>query len=634
MRTRWVTFVFALSLTVSLCGSTSKRNNVSQLSSLPAVAQSRISNALGHDIAGFQTQAQGDGFRVENPHHKLLTDFTSDGVNIRSGSSHWNLAFQGYGYGSVIAKSDATVPEAHLNRVEYRRGHLTEWYVNGPLGLEEGFTIDSPPGQGNKQPLTVRLRMSGEPTMIDESGKGVTLLGHDGKPALSYRGLTAYDATGKELRSWVQLQDGLLSLNVEDAGARYPVVIDPWVQLAELTASDPETYGDLGYAVAMSGNTLVVGSPFVTVGSNFQQGAAYVFVMPAGGWATMTETAKLVASDGAPGNVLGASVSINGNTIVAGAPGANVGANPLQGAAYVFVEPAGGWTNMTETAKLTASDGGLDAFLGSSVAVSGDTVAVGADGATIGSHPYQGAAYIFVEPAGGWTTTSAFNGKLTAKDGARGDQFGYSVSIDGITFVAGARYANIGTNSAQGAAYEFNRPKAGWKTTGNFNAKLTASDGAAGDMLGTAVSVNGSSVVLGAPNATIGSNPQQGAVYAFSKPTTGWVSSTETAKLTTSKGVAGDQLGYSVSFSGGTAVAGAPQSISGGNGIAYIFTRPKTGWITKTQSYTLKAVDAAPGHELGFSVAISGSTAGLGAPCATASSSDPCQGAAYVFALQ
>jgi len=634
MRTGWAPVVFLLLLISLLCIRTSERHPQAQSSNLSVAARSRISTVLGHDAVGFRARPEGNGFRIENPRHRLVADFTSEGVNLRSGSSHWTLAFLGYGYGPAITRAERTAPAADSNRVEYRHGALTEWYVNGPLGLEEGFTVDNPPPKEGQQPLTVKLRVAGDPSAMDDADHAMVLKAHDGRPALSYRGLNAYDATGKELRAWAQLQDGLLSLNVDDTTAHYPVVIDPWVQLAELTASDAQIYADLGYSIAISGNTLVVGAPFATENSNFEQGAAYVFVQPGGGWSNMTETARLTASDGASGDVLGASVAIDGDTIVAGAPGANIGANALQGAAYVFVKPSGGWADMTETAKLTASDGALDAFFGSSVAVSGNTAAVGADGTTIGSNPYQGAAYMFVEPVGGWATTSAFTGKLTAKDGARGDQFGYSVSLDGITFVAGARNAKIAANSAQGAAYEFNRPKAGWKTTSNFNAKLTASDGAAGDTLGTSVSVNGNNILLGAPNAAIGANAQQGAAYVYAKPTSGWVSGTETAKFTSSRGVAGDQLGYSVSVSGGTAAAGAPQSISGGNGAGYLFTRPAAGWISKTQSFTLKASDAAVGHQFGFSVSISGATTVLGTPCDTADSSNPCEGAAYVFASQ
>ncbi|MDM8553620.1 choice-of-anchor D domain-containing protein, partial [Desulfococcaceae bacterium HSG7] len=115
---------------------------------------------------------------------------------------------------------------------------------------------------------------------------------------------------------------------------------------------------------------------------------AYVFVKPAGGWSDMTQTAKLTASDANSDDHFGWSVAVNGDTAVVGANGDDTGS------AYVFVKPAGGWSDMTQTAKLTASDAAADDQFGSSAAVSGDTVVVGApynddDGAESGS------AYIF-----------------------------------------------------------------------------------------------------------------------------------------------------------------------------------------------------------------------------------------------
>src|SRR5579863_4019033 len=107
-------------------------------------------------------------------------------------------------------------------------------------------------------------------------------------------------------------------------------------QLAELTASDGATLDSLGSSVAISGNTIVAGA----LGNNSNTGAVYVFVEPTTGWTNMTQTAKLTASDGQSRDDLGWSVAISGNVVAAGAPGG------ATGAVYVFVEPAGGWVDM------------------------------------------------------------------------------------------------------------------------------------------------------------------------------------------------------------------------------------------------------------------------------------------------
>jgi hypothetical protein len=131
---------------------------------------------------------------------------------------------------------------------------------------------------------------------------------------------------------------------------------------AKLTSSNGEMDDYFGNAVAISGNTIVVGDSYATVDGNRAtgqawEGAAYVFTKPGSGWTNMTEVAELTASDGSSLVNFGDAVAINGNTIVVGAQAAGVGGNAYQGAAYVYTQPAGGWTSMTQTAKLTASDG-------------------------------------------------------------------------------------------------------------------------------------------------------------------------------------------------------------------------------------------------------------------------------------
>ncbi len=102
----------------------------------------------------------------------------------------------------------------------------------------------------------------------------------------------------------------------------------------------------------------MVGADGDDVGANADQGSAYVFVKPGGGWVSATETAKLTASDGAASDHLGTSVAVSGDTVVVGRP--STVARLGQGSAYVFVKPGGGWVSATETAKLTASDGAAD----------------------------------------------------------------------------------------------------------------------------------------------------------------------------------------------------------------------------------------------------------------------------------
>jgi uncharacterized protein (DUF2345 family) len=416
-----------------------------------------------------------------------------------------------------------------------------------------------------------------------------------------------------------------LLLRVDDAGARYPIVVDPFVQQAKLTASDGAVSDGFGFSVAISGDTVVVGAP----GKNSFQGAAYVFVKPIGGWnGNLTQTAKLTASDGLTFDLFGYSVAISGDTVVVGARSKN----GSRGAAYVFVKPSSGWSgNLTETAKLTASDGAVADEFGFSVAISGDTVVVGAPFADISPNSNQGTAYVFVKPGSGWSGNLTETAKLTASDGAVADEFGFSVAISGDTVAVGALGDDIGANSNQGAAYVFVKPSGGWSGNLTENAKLTAFDGAAFDLFGFSVAISGDTVVVGAPRK----NSSQGAAYVFVKPSGGWSGNlTENAKLTAFDGAAFDEFGNSVAVSGDTVVVGAPFDDIGANtdqGAAYVFVKPSGGWtMTSTFDAKLTASDGAADDEFGRSVAISGGTVVVGARFADIGTNAD-RGAAYVF---
>ena len=161
---------------------------------------------------------------------------------------------------------------------------------------------------------------------------------------------------------------------------------------AVLTAYNSIAGDNFGSSLAVSGNSVVVGD----VNFDTEEGVVDVFTEPASGWATTTmPTATLVPAD-ATGYGFGGAVAIDGNTVVVRAPFATDPAvnYSSQGSAYVFTEPASGWANMTQTAELTASDGAAWDCFGNAVAVSGNTVVVGASSA----ENLTGAAYVFVEP--------------------------------------------------------------------------------------------------------------------------------------------------------------------------------------------------------------------------------------------
>jgi hypothetical protein len=264
---------------------------------------------------------------------------------------------------------------------------------------------------------------------------------------------------------------------------------------------------------------------------------------------------------------------------------------------------------------LTASEGANDDYFGASVAIDGNTVVVGA------SKPFNhltGEAYVFVKTGGSWKNMTQ-TAVLTASDGAGGNDFGSAVAISGSTVVVGAPQASVNGNQAQGKAYVFVKPSTGWKNM-TETAILLASDGGTASNFGIGVGISGDTVVVGAYSPTY--NP--GSAYVFVQPSGGWVNTTETAELTASGRMDNDEFGYSVSISGSTAIVGAPNQ-GDGIGSAYVFVEPPSGWANMTETAELTASDRMESDFFGLSVSVNGNTAVVGAP------NHQVHGAAYVF---
>jgi hypothetical protein len=381
----------------------------------------------------------------------------------------------------------------------------------------------------------------------------------------------------------------------------------------KLTASDGAPSAFFGNSVAISGNTAVVGAYHQDLGANFMQGSAYVFTWSGSNW---TEQAQLIASDGAQFDHFGYSVAISGDTAIVGANDYDVGGNFSQGSAYVFIRSGSNWT---EQAQLIASDGAGGDNFGSSVAISGDTVVVGASWDDVGAEGNQGSAYVFVRSGNNWTEQA----HLIASDGAEFDYLGYSVAISGDTVVVGAANHDVGANDDQGSAYVFVRSGNNWTE----QAQLTASDGATDDRFGGSVAISGDSAVVGAIYDDVGGNSGEGSAYVFVRSGSIW---TEQAQLNASDGAAYDQFGTSVAISGDTVVVGAQEDDVGANGdqgSAYVFTRSGTTW---TQQAHLTASDGAEMDYFGSSVAVSGDTAVVGADSCDVGANGN-QGSAYVY---
>jgi hypothetical protein len=389
-----------------------------------------------------------------------------------------------------------------------------------------------------------------------------------------------------------------------DKGALYLYDGQNWLPLAttsnnnllpiDRTASDGAAGDQFGYSVAISGDYAIVGAHNDDIGSNQNQGSAYIFVQSGNSWNQQT---KITASDGAASDKFGYSVAISGDYAIVGTYTKTIGSNIYQGAAYVFARSGNSWNQQTQ---LIASDGAANDAFGSSVAISGDYAIVGADNKIISSSTVQGVAYIFSRSGNSWSQQA----RLTASDGT-GYYFGTSVAISGDYAIVGSSGETIGSNTGQGAAYLFVLEGGIWSQ----QTKIIASDGTVNDEFGTSVAILGDYAIVGSPSKTIGSNTRQGAAYVFSRIGTSW---NQQAILTASDGNVYDQFGVSLSVSGRYAIVGALKTIGSNTrqGAAYVFMRSGTSW-----TQTRRVTDAAPANtNNGFSVGLLNGTFLIGGP--------------------
>lgn len=382
-----------------------------------------------------------------------------------------------------------------------------------------------------------------------------------------------------------------------------------WTQQTELTPAGPG--GLYGRSVAVEGNIAVVGEPQAIAGPNsLPQGAAYIFVNNGGVW---TQQAELTPADGFSYDFFGFSVSISGNTVAVGAWN-HPNSTGNEGAVYIFVNNGGAWT---QSAELIASDGVSSDQFGFSLALKGDSLVVGDPARRINDNQVGG-AYVFTNNGGVWTQQA----ELLAADGQSGDVFGLSVSLDGANVLVGAPYKTIiADKPQQGLVYVFTQSNGVWSQY----TELIAPDGAAGSGFGYSVALSGTTALIGAINALGFGAASPGSVYIWELDFGTWSNS---AELQASDASVGDFFGNSVSLDSTNSrfIVGAPNKAFNSNeyGAAYAFARIGGTWTQQTE---LTGAQISPGSVFGLSVAIDGTTILVGAPQPVNSS----YGAVYVY---
>lgn len=379
-----------------------------------------------------------------------------------------------------------------------------------------------------------------------------------------------------------------------------------------------------GTAVAVDGDTLVVGA--------LSDEKAVVYVKTECGW---TFQAELEANDKTLAASFGNAVAIQGDTILVGAPLAEVplssGDSIKAGAAYVFERNGTVWA---QKGKLIAPNPDANDDFGTSVALDVDTIAIGAPGEDSASRIIDsglddnslggdGAAYVFSRVAGGWVETAYLKreGDGTGADAFGG--FGASISASGTRIVVGSPGTDASSFVDAGAAYIFNQDAGVWSLEQTIwvRPQLTTSEAHA--KFGTAVSLSGETLAVGAPDDGNGTANSYGTVTIFGLwgQGAGWYPVTRLGDFGR-----GNDFGASVALQGKRLVVGDPLETNGaqgfdpeqgdlsvGVGAAYLFdVNPKTwGWVL---THYIKASNARPYDKFGVSVALSGNAFVVGAP--------------------
>ncbi len=406
------------------------------LLSLPLAAQGAVSGALGARDRAFQVHTASGGFASANDRRQLRSTFTASGVSVSAGRARLGLRLVGAGYGSTLHTILPSTPRADGNRVAYSHPGLSEWYLNGPLGLEQGFTLQRPPATRHHGDVTLAVGLSGNVgASLARNGRSVELT-RDGRHVLRYTGLSARDARGHGLRSWLTLDGRRILLHLHTLGARFPVRVDPLVQEEKLLAEGEEGEGHLGATVALSsdGNTALVGAPR----DNSFQGAAFVFTRTGSVWTQ--QGPRLKGSEGLVNPFFGSAVALSadGNTALIGGSGDNNG----KGAAWVFTRTGSTWTQ--QGPKLTGSEETApqpNFGVAAALSAEGNLALVGGPNETVGTTIGDGAVWAFTRSAGKWSQQGK---KITAKGecctGAEGGLFGWSIALSaaGTTALIGA----------------------------------------------------------------------------------------------------------------------------------------------------------------------------------------------------
>jgi len=592
--------------------------------------------AIRRGIQPVVSSAEDVEHQLSSPRGGLVADFVNDGmvrVSLRSNpatnesearqatiststthgssdASTWTIGLDAIGRAQDLRPVDA--PRASLLRADgtlwrSRGTWIREWFADDDRGLQQGFVIMRRPS-GDSGRLRLALSVAG--AEVEAQGRSALLQTPTGM-RFAYRDLVAWDARGNALDAAMTSSNHTLLIEVDDRGAQYPVTVDPWIVVSsqKLVGSDADHLGGLGTSIAVSGTTLALGSPGEDPAAPSGGGDVFVFEYNQDGW---SEVQRLQANNPDGYDGFGESVALTDRFLVVGAPDWNIG----RGAVHVFERDGSRWQHVQEIINPT---NGLGGDFGHSVALRASTLVVGAP------HEYaepdeddRGAVFVFEYDEPRWQLRQQFR----PSDSENYDRFGFSVALSSSSMAVGAPGESDSGTIENGAVYILDYDGSEWAQTH----KLLAQDKAESDRFGSALSVSGDVLAVGADGEDSGGLPENGAVYIFEHGDSGWI---ETQKLLANEPSASAVFGTTVAASGHRVAVGAPYqpTEAGVTGATFLFEKADGEWNSID---TIRASDGDDYDGFGSAIALAGTVFAVGAPGnGDALTSRP--GAAYVF---
>ncbi len=586
-------------------------------------------------VSCYEATRTSGSLTLDNATHRFRADFHAGGVVVtaRSGDPEWRWSWRtiGYGRSSELSPVLAT-PWIALGRVVSNAStQFLEWYENRGDGLEQGFTVATPPPGSGRVRVVGRIATQG--LRAREYEDGLAFVDDAGGEILRYRNLQVRDAQGRLLPASASYDDGVVTLAFDDTGAHYPVVVDPVLSTPAWTAESNQVSAYFGTSVSTAGDVNGDGYSDVLVGADFfdngefDEGRAFLYLGSASGVAaTPAWTAEPNQAGANFGGPLAYAGDVNGDgfgDVIVGAHAYSNGESG-EGAAFVYL---GSPTGLGAAPAWSAEGNQAGASFGYGVSAAGDVNGDGYDDVLVGAPNYdagqadEGRAFLYLGSPAGLAATPAWTAEgnqvntyfgtragLTTAGDVNGDGFD-DVIVGAPNFdntLTDEGYASVYLGSAAGLAVT---PV--WTVYGNSAGALF------GQAVNAAGDVNGdgfADVIVGAFNHSNGQT-WEGRAYVFYGTSTG-VSGTPA--WVTESNQANAFYGFRVSSAGDVngdgfadVMVGAPLFDAGQSdeGRVFLYTGSSAG-LTATATWSTESNQA--GAETGWWLGTAGDVNGDG----------------------